>query len=339
MAEGKPAGPPELIRPDISPLSLGVTTSGALHAVATVSERNIHIASLDFNTGKLLSPPSRPVQSFIGSNKQPDWSPDGKYLAYVSARAGGYRVLAVRSIETGQTRELRPALTEFGLPRWAPDGRSFVCEGKDFSGRQGIYRIDAATGEVSPIAISRPLSPFYAPQLSADGKKTYCIWLDASQRVLLERDLASGSERELLRRGGLRDPSVSPDGRYIALRATAGASTAVLLVPTAGGEPRELIRVNEPQGFSPFLAWAPDGRGVIVAAKLDESGNKFLWLLPVGGGQPRKLDIDTRDLADESRIAVHPDGRQIAYVAGDSNREVWVLENFLPVAKATPAAR
>ncbi len=170
-------------------------------------------------------------------------------------------------------------------------------------------------------------------------RKPTASGLDASQRVLLERDLASGSERELLRRSGMRDPSVSPDGRYIALRATAGASTAVLLVPTAGGEPRELIRVNEPQGFSPFLAWAPDGRGVSVAAKLDESGKKFLWLVPVGGDLPRKLDIDTRDLADESRIAVNPDGRQIAYIAGESKREVWALENFLPAAKGAPPVK
>lgn len=333
MAEGRPTGPPELIRPDIPARSLGVTTSGALYIEAAVSERDIHVASLDFTTGKLLSPPARPVQSFIGSNGQPDWSPDEKYLAYVSARAGGNRVLVVRSIETGQARELRPSLREFSYPRWAPDGRSFVCGGRDFSGRQGVYRIDAATGEVSPLALSRPLNPFYEPQPSADGKKTYYVGLlsDPSERVVLERDLASGSERELLRRNGLRGPRVSPDGRYITVRATSGASTAVLLIPTAvGGQPRELIRVNEPEGFSPYLAWTPDGRGIIVAARLDESGNKSLWLVPVEGGQPRKLDVDMRDFADQSPIAVHPDGRQIAYVAGESKREVWVLENFLP---------
>jgi hypothetical protein len=31
---------------------------------------------------------------------------------------------------------------------------------------------------------------------------------------------------------------------------------------------------------------------------------------------------------------VHPDGRQIAFVAGENKEEVWVLENFLPAVNA-----
>jgi Tol biopolymer transport system component len=31
----------------------------------------------------------------------------------------------------------------------------------------------------------------------------------------------------------------------------------------------------------------------------------------------------------------HPDGRRIAFMAGGKQYEVWVMENFLPAAKAT----
>jgi hypothetical protein len=46
---------------------------------------------------------------------------------------------------------------------------------------------------------------------------------------------------------------------------------------------------------------------------------------------PRKLDIDTSKWGD-GRFAVHPDGRQLAFVAtvGEPGAEVWALENFLP---------
>jgi len=33
-------------------------------------------------------------------------------------------------------------------------------------------------------------------------------------------------------------------------------------------------------------------------------------------------------------LAIHPDGRQIAFTAGEVKEEVWVMENFLPALKA-----
>ena len=67
IAAGKPQGLAELIRPDVAPWSLGVTASGALYVGAEISDRDINVASLDLNTGKLLAPPSRPIRSSIGS--------------------------------------------------------------------------------------------------------------------------------------------------------------------------------------------------------------------------------------------------------------------------------
>jgi len=58
-----------------------------------------------------------------------------------------------------------------------------------------------------------------------------------------------------------------------------------------------------------------------------------LWLVPVGDGQPRKLEIDPRNF--QPPISVHPDGRQIAYLSGESKAEIGVLENFLPPARTT----
>ncbi len=339
IVDGKPQGVPELIRPDVTPWSLGVTSSGALYVGARLSTEDIRVASLDFNTGKVLAAPVGLVQSFIGVNWHPDWSPDGKSLAYVSARdrMGGNRVLAIRSLETGQVRELRPKLREFWYPRWAPDGRSFVVQGADSQGRQGIYRIDAETGEAAPIAMSTPEVRFQMPQWwpdgkSPDGRRIYY----RGQGALIERDLASGTERELIRRSGLTAPGVSPDGRYVVTRSSdpSTKSSAVLLIPTAGGEPRELLRAESPQLFWVSFSWVPDGRAVIVRKFLSESGDQSeYWLVPIGGGQPRKLDIDPR-AAVAAPIRVHPDGRQIAYVAGEAKIEVWVLENFLPGAKA-----
>jgi Tol biopolymer transport system component len=243
---------------------------------------------------------------------------------------GSDRVLAIRSLETGQVRELRPSLREFGWSRWAPDGRSFVCEGTDSNSRQGLYRIDVQTGEVAPIAFSPAGSPFLKPQWSPDGKRVYYgRKVLNNEFAIVERDLASGSEREVVRRKALGVPSVSPDGRYIA----ATSSSSLLLIPIAGGEPRELLGVTAPERFWSYVAWVPDGRGVIVLRRGGGYGPGELSLVLVGDGQPRKLEIDMRNFAGGA-FSVHPDGRQIAYLAGEQKYEVWVLENFLPAAKA-----
>jgi Tol biopolymer transport system component len=95
IADGKPQGVPILLSPDVPADSLGVTSADALYIGSRIDGRDVHVASLDFTTGRLLSPPVRPIETFVGSNGQPDWSPDGKFLAYTSvhSRAGGNKVL------------------------------------------------------------------------------------------------------------------------------------------------------------------------------------------------------------------------------------------------------
>jgi hypothetical protein len=55
------------------------------------------------------------------------------------------------------------------------------------------------------------------------------------------------------------------------------------------------------------------------------------------GAPPRKLDIDVnrRATGNWEVISLHPDGRQIAFVAGQVNSEVWVLVNLLPALKTS----
>lgn len=123
-------------------------------------------------------------------------------------------------------------------------------------------------------------------------------------------------------------PCVLPDGRHVAWTSFGpDKSEAVLLVPLAGGAPRELLRTRGSEPVTMALTSTPDGRGLLVQKGLSSGGSELL-LVPVGGGQPRKLDGRINSLP--AQIRIHPDGRQIAWVAGQSKQEVWVLENFLP---------
>jgi hypothetical protein len=120
-------------------------------------------------------------------------------------------------------------------------------------------------------------------------------------------------------------------------------SSTVNVVPVAGGEVREVLKVGFPAvifGSSGGLAWTPDGRHLLVPILPQHSGGPEpgaateLLSVPVEGGEARKsgLAMERIELG-----GVHPDGRRIVFDSGqrkESAQEVWMMENFLPVPAA-----
>lgn len=336
--DGRPSKAPELIKPGVGQIGerpLGVTANGSLYFAVPVGGSDVYVESLDFSTGKALVQASRTGQKLVGFNRQPDWSPDGRFLAYVSSRAQTGReitTLAIQSAESGALiRELHPQLTYAEFPHWTPDGRSLVAYGWDLKGGSGTYGIDAQTGATTKIAEG----DLHGPQMSADGKKIYSTRLGENMAIV-EVDVASGQERELIRRKDLSTPALSPDGRFLAARSNDPSTklSVILLIDVDSGEARDLSRLSQPQSFQGnAVSWTPDGSSVI--AKKTQSGRPFeVLLIPVSGGEPRKLEIATPSVT-AAPIRVHPDGRRIALTAGQNQWEISALENFLPAPTAS----
>ena len=102
------------------------------------------------------------------------------------------------------------------------------------------------------------------------------------------------------------------------------ALVASLVAP---GEPTEVLRVNHPQVLTGNVSWAPGGRALIMNTFWNDGERRETWLVPIDGGPHRTLDLPGHTWGP---IRVHPDGKRVAYHAGDLKSEVWVLENFLP---------
>jgi Tol biopolymer transport system component len=330
-----PQAAPELIKSDVGRINtLGLTRSGSFYFDLRVGGPDVYVTSVDFDSGRVLTPPAIAAQHFVGHNRQPAWSSDGKYLAYatIGNPIGGARILLnIQSVDTGRVRTVRPQLSYFQQPRWSPDDKSLLVQGTDLKGRQGVYKVDVQTGDAEAI-VEGGVQPRWSPE----GKKFFYTRRErnapaATLAQVIERDLASGNERVLLRKEQIeqRSVSVSPDGRNIAvaIREQTSMAQALIVLPLAGGEPRELLRT--PVGFR-FTAWTPDGRFILFTkVKSPDAEDSEIWMIPAAGGEPRKIDIGTTRIVDG--LSIQPGTGKIAFSTqtGENTDEVWVMENFL----------
>jgi len=341
VEDGKPQGAPELVKANTGGLfPLGLTRSGALYFGVRVGGPDVYLTSVDFNSGKVLSAPTPVAQQWVHANNQADWSSDGKYLALhiTPASPGGQHKLIVQSMETGKTRELKPRLRYFQAARWSPDGTSFLVNGTDFKGRQGIYRMDAQNADIALLVPRNVNAGSTFPEWSPDGKRIYYFKQNSQgDEAILERDLASGTERELFHRKQVvrQSLSVSPDGRYLSFIGSdpAGKESALMIVPVTGGDARVLLTL--PLGGR-FTALSSDGRSLLFTKHTSPTGDdgSEVWTIPLAGGQPQKLDLGGGSIRG---LRVQPGRNGLAFFrpTGGGNLEVWALENFLPASKAS----
>jgi Tol biopolymer transport system component len=364
VADGKPQGVPELVKPAIGRFTrlMGFTREGSLYYAIESGMQDVYVAELDPATGKVVAQAAPVANRFAGTNMGPSWSPDGQYLAYHSHRGPqgaselGALTIVIKSVKTGEERDLSVKLRQDGPVRWFPDGKSFLVGGttEDQSGQlPGFYRINAESGEVSLIkrvtGAARPLGV----NLSPDGKAIFYVHRETGkgERIMVYQ-METGEEKELFRTvspqsfgsSGRLDPS--PDGRQLAfvLRDPATSSTVVKIMPVSGGELRELV--GGPRYRDVELGgWSPDGRYLFIVTGGQGVQPSQLWRVPAEGGEPQKLDVNmqrqwynrTEGGHSPHFPAVHPDGRRIVFETGrgrDIEPEIWVMENLLPELKA-----
>jgi len=61
--------------------------------------------------------------------------------------------------------------------------------------------------------------------------------------------------------------------------------------------------------------------------------------VPAAGGTARKLEVELGSAFAAFSLRLHPDGRTVAFTAGQNAGELWTLENFLPAATTSSSRR
>jgi len=339
---GKPYGEPELIRKDVGQIrAMGFTKNGSLFFGHSTSMQDVYIAALDIDKGKVLSPPKKASERFIGSNRSPDFSPDGKYLAYISWRLKAPDhpsscVLCVKDLESGEEKEFIYEMEGFGwFLRWAKDSLSVFVTGADMKGNKGLYRVDVQSGHKT--LLFQKGTDIIDFVLSPDGKIVFCRgWDDKkSMNTICRYNLITNQEDEIYCTDGIVNLMISPDGKFLAFKYASYDSPFVSLkvMPIEGGEPRELVKLGQYEDIVfQSCTWTPDGRYILygTGAFSMENPQVELWRIPVEGGEPQKLGLSMDWLR---HLRIHPDGKRVAFSSGHFTAEIWVMENFLPKEK------
>jgi len=334
MAGGKAQGEPIFVKKDWGSGLMGITSSGAFYYTVNNTVGDVKVVEVDPIRGSMVSPPRSASQR--GNTWSPDWSPDGRFLAYILSRLPN-RTVIVRSLDTGEEREFEIGERTIGLGaslRWFPDSQAVAVPAFEPGKGSGLVRIDVQTGRVSFLTPLHAGGGFSRFGFSPDGSKV--LYVDMNAGRLLAHDLRSGRETVIIEREGLIHGVISPDGQRLLLSVAENNTAILFVMPAAGGEARELIRIGgEKEGpyyGSPW--WTPDGRYVCFMRRVKEETpiQWHVWRVPAEGGEPQPLGLTLgRQMGG---LRPHPDGRRLATTDFAVNLEVWVMENFLPPQKA-----
>ncbi len=257
-------------------------------------------------------------------------SPDGKYVAYVTA-AKGQHALWMRQVGTDSHVQIVPPSDQtYRGVAFSPDGNFVYYSRRDAAqGDWILNRVATLGGASEQIAVDVDSAVTFSP----DNSRLAFVRLngDMSSIVAANADgqnvqvLSTARVPELLDRAG---PAWSPDGKSIAVSAlvTSGKwHTELLQAPAAGGNFTIAKSPQTPDWFSiGQIAWLPDASGLL--AVVDASPNHALelgqiWNLSYPDGNARRI---TNDLNDYSGVSLSRDGKSLVTVQQQEAGSIWI---------------
>jgi dipeptidyl aminopeptidase/acylaminoacyl peptidase len=252
---------------------------------------------------------------------QPAWSPDGRYLSFLSSRGDDEKGAQLWLLDRlgGEARKVTDIKQGIDDYQWAPDGKRLVFvvqdPNPDTSDAKGSKRAP------KPIVIDRwDFKRDYQGYLTRRRNHLYLFDLEA--RTLAQ--LTSGDSDDA-------GPAFSPDGRQLvfASKRAPGSDRNVnwdlyLIDARAGAEPRQLTTYpGDDNGGGDRPEWSPDGRWIAYL----RAGDPKYWayvhrrvtIVPAAGGEPRVLTEALDRPAENVRWA--PDGRSLYFLLEDDRTQ------------------
>ena len=234
------------------------------------------------------------VTSSAEGESSPRWSPDGKYLAFLSSRQGAKKsqlwLMNRAGGEAYKLTDIKGGVSDYA---WSPDSKRFVLVVQDPDPSDpsdpDAEKKEGEPKTPKPIVIDR-----YHFKADVSG------YLRGERTHLQLFDIAA-KKAEPLTPGAFNEesPAWSPDGTQIAFIRRHGEGDVdkapnhdlFVVEARAGGKERRLTTTTADEGGR--LSWSPDGRSIayLLGDELKYSAydQNRLAVIPAAGGQSRTL--------------------------------------------------
>jgi Tol biopolymer transport system component len=257
--------------------------------------------------------------------------PAGKDLVPYRDYLGSH--LEILNTQTGLTRIIYSSPDCLEAPNWTPDGRSLIYNSK---GR--LYRIDLASGQVTPIDTGFANRNNNDHVLSFDGRMLgishHHQELGGSCVYVLPT--GGGTPRQVTTKAPSYLHGWSPDCRTLLYTGERGdANYDIYSIGVEGGQE---TRLTTTPGLDDGSEFAPDGRTIYFNSV--RSGRMQIWRMNPDGSDQRQV---TDDQWNNWFAHVSPDGKQIVILsygqdvpASSHPYYKHVLLRQMPVVGGTP---
>ncbi len=262
--------------------------------------RNLYLLDL---VGK-----EEPKQLTFGdrSDLSPQWSPDGKMLAFVR-NDGDKPQIWLLPINGGEARVFSKAEFGAGNPKWSPDGKSIL-----FSATIPIYHIDAKPTWVYERPGRTAGDEPNIKGMKSDEKKKVASSPDGSLeevRAWLAKNASESNPRVLFRQDLQGELNLQPDETF-----------AHLFIQTLDSDKATQLT----SGLQDFnnASWSPDGKAIICDSRVykihpDREQDSDIWVIDVSTKNAKQLL--TWSGYSLSNPQYSPDGMSISFSANSTN--------------------
>jgi dipeptidyl aminopeptidase/acylaminoacyl peptidase len=270
------------------------------------------------------------------SSSHARWSPDGKHIAFLSARNEGKTQVWLLNLLGGEAQRLTDTPQDVDDFAWSPDGRRLVLLLRDASpeeleaaktakDKDGDKAAEAEKGDKK-----KAQKPWVIDRLQF--KQDEIGYLDRRRTHLYTFDLAAKKLKQITS-GDFDDsePAWSPDGKLLAFSsnrsqpdpdATYNSNIWVVAADNTD-KGAHLTQVTTNPGADTAPAWSPDGKSIAYLSQLDphlfDYATKHLAVAPATGGEAKVLTLAFDRMIINPRFS--PDGKFIYFIADDDGTQ------------------